>query len=111
VSDENPYRAPTAALGPIERPKHSLLGPVLAGLLAIGLAAIFARGSGLIVAFVVVGSWWASKFRPQTMAPEAPGVSEYLQRLEESPTANGPSAEPSEPTSEQISDVLGNLRL
>jgi hypothetical protein len=112
MSDDNPYRAPSAEFGRRERSKRHSLGPVAASLFAIVLATAFNGGIGLLASVIAVGSWWAYKFRPRPTASEAPEARDFLRRLEGSASSKSTWAEPDGAVSSEPGvDVLGELRL
>lgn len=111
MSDDNPYRAPVSAITPEERRRRRPIGPILAGLVAMILATIWAGSFGLLASVLAVSSWWAYKFWPRPAAPVAPEARDFLRRLEGAGPGEVASAEPAKSTtSEPVGDVLGDLR-
>ncbi|MGO9466285.1 MAG: hypothetical protein ACLQIB_08240 [Isosphaeraceae bacterium] len=111
MNEDNPYRPP-AVTEPGRRSVRGLLGAILSGLVAIGLATFLMGPIGLIAALLGVGSWWAYKFRPRAAAPDAPAASAYLQRLEEGRTGEAaPGGSDIADIGNSSGEILGNLRL
>jgi hypothetical protein len=112
MSDDNPYRAPAAAVERIERRKRRPLGPISAGVVAIVLATVFLGGIGLLASIFAVGSWWAYRFWPRSAPPEDPGVRAYLLRLEESAPGEVNPAMSGKPSTDDLEgNVLGDIEL
>lgn len=110
MTDENPY-SPPLINDPSARPKRRHVGPILGGLIAIGLVTIFTRGGGLLIAVLGVGSWWAYKLWPKKPAPEDAEARKFLQNLEHAPTIIDDSSKAAESTpAEQPLDGLRDLR-
>jgi hypothetical protein len=110
MGDDNPFR--TRAPSPPGERRRRPLGPVAVGVVAIVLATVLMKGTGLLASLLAVGSWWAFKFRPRPMAPDVPEARGFLQRVEESPPDRAAAAESDRPPpSEPAGDFLGDLRL
>ena len=109
--DENPY-SPPISNDPPPRPKPSLVGPILSGLIAIVLATIVTRGSTFFVAILGVGWWWVYKFWPRKAPPDDAGARKFLERLEQSPSIDDDAPKRVDQVSpEQPLDALRDLHL
>jgi len=111
MNEDNPFRPP-AVTEPGQRSVRGLLGAILSGLVAIGLATFLMGPLGLVAALLGVGSWWAYKFKPRRAVPDVPAATDYLELLEEGRTGEAASVKSDVQDSGGSSgDILGNLRL
>jgi hypothetical protein len=110
TSDPDPFRS-TSSTGFLPRIHAVAVDPLLAGVIAIALAALFLGGPGLIAAILGVGSWWIYKLWPRRTSADDLHAQAYLSRLD-FPTLDA-AAQNSEADREANSgpDALGEIRL
>jgi hypothetical protein len=114
MSEDNPYRAPTAPFEPDERRGPRPVGPWIVALVAVVLATLMAGLLGLLGALVGIGSWLVFRFWPRPPAPDVPELRAYLDRLEAWTPQGGMTAASDAPGPGELADdaaVFRDLRL
>ena len=108
MSEDNPYRAPEASIKAEPKPT----GPILFSFVVIAGATVLMGLVGLIIALMMVGSFWIYKIIPRSPAPEQAGVKDFLATLEASPWDEPTSTDPASPREDEPPpNVHGQIHL